>query len=118
MTSISDLAMRTMEATLGGLQKRIDVRSNNVANSATPQFRAQQVDFESALSEALGRGQEPTDVDPALSPAPNMPNVQGNTVDLGSDMVGMIKDNLAYDTAVSVFNYKAGILAAALRGQS
>ena len=118
MTSISDLAMRTMEATLGGLQERIDVRSNNVANSATPRFQAQQVDFESALSDALSRGQEPTAVEAAQSPAPNLPNGQGNTVDLASDMVGMIKDNLAYDTAVNVFNYKAGILGAALRGQA
>jgi flagellar basal-body rod protein FlgB len=116
MTPISDLAMRTMEATLGGLQKRIDVRSHNVANSSTPRFQAQQVDFESALSEALGRGQDPTDTEPATSPAPNLPNAQGNTVDLASDMVGMIKDNLAYDTAVNVFNYKAGILTTALRG--
>jgi hypothetical protein len=29
----------------------------------------------------------------------------------------MVKDNLAYDTVVNVFNYKAGILGTALRGQ-
>jgi flagellar basal-body rod protein FlgB len=109
--------MRTMEATLAGLQQRIDARSNNVANSATPGFQAQQVEFESALSDALGRGGDPAGVEPTASAAPNLPNGQGNTVDLASDMVGMIKDNLAYDTAVNVFNYKAGLIATALRSQ-
>lgn len=118
MTPIADLAMRTMEATLAGLQQRIDVRSHNVANSSTPWFRAQQVEFESLLSDALERGTEPGAVEAGISAAPNLPNGQGNTVDLGTDMVGMIKDNLAYDTAVNVFNYKAGILTTALRGQA
>ena len=109
--------MRTMEATLAGLQQRIDARSHNVANSATPGFRAQQVEFESLLSDALGRGGDPVDIEPAATAAPNLPNGQGNTVDLAGDMVGMIKDNLAYDTAVNVFNFKAGLITTALRSQ-
>lgn len=118
MTPIADLAMRTMEASLSGLQQRIDVRANNVANSSTPRFRAQQVAFESQLSDALRRGGDPVDVKPAVSAAPNLPNGQGNTVDLASDMVGMIKDNLLYDTTVNVFNHKAGLLTTALRGHA
>ena len=117
MTPIADVAMRTMEASLGALQQRIDVRSNNVANSSTPGFQAQQVEFESLLSDALQRGDDSVDIEPAVAAAPNLPNGNGNTVDLASDMVGMVKDNLAYDTVVNVFNYKAGILGTALRGQ-
>lgn len=115
--AISDVAMRTMQATLRGLQHRIDVRAHNVSNTATPRFQARQVDFESALADALDRGREPLTATPVTSPAMNLPNGQGNTVDLAGEMVGMVKDNLAYDTAVNVFNYKAGILGTALRGQ-
>lgn len=117
MTAIADVAMRTMEAGLGALQQRIDVRSNNVANSSTPGFQAQQVEFESLLADALRQGGDPAGITPVATAAPNIPNGNGNTVDLASDMVGMVKDNLAYDTVVNVFNYKAGILGTALRGQ-
>ena len=117
MSSLSDVAMRAMQATLGGLQQRIDVRSHNVANSATPGFRATQVDFESALADALERGDDPAGVRATATASMALPNGQGNTVDMAGEMVGMIKDNLAYDTAVAVFNHKAGILGTALRGQ-
>ena len=117
MSPIADLSMRTMQAALAGLQQRIDVRAHNVANVSIPGFRATEVDFESALSDALRNGDDPADAEPVTRLAANVSNGQGNTVDLADEMVGMVKDNLAYDTAVNVFNYKAGILGAALRGQ-
>ena len=117
MTPIADVAMRTMQASLRGLQQRIDVRADNVANSSTPRFQAKQVEFESLLSDALSQGGDPGSIEPAVSAAPNLPDANGNTVSLTSDMTGMVKDNLAYDTVVNVFNYKAGIIGTALRGQ-
>lgn len=113
---IADATTQTMQAAMAGLSRRLDVRAHNVSNSATPTFRAQQVEFEQLLADAVRAGGDPRAVRPTVSAAPNLPDGQGNTVDLATDMVGMLKDNLAYDTAVHAFNHKTGLLSMALRG--
>lgn len=118
MTPIGDTASKTMEAFLDGIQRRIEVRSHNVANSSTPNFLARQVQFEDVLAQALDRGSDPRTATPAVTRAANLPNGQGNTVDVAGDLVGLVKDNLAYDTAVNVFNHKAGLLRLALRSNA
>lgn len=118
LNGIGDQTMRALESALTGLSRRAEVRANNVANVNTPGFRAQRVDFEGTLREALRRGAPEGAGAPAVRPDPRLPNPQtGNSVDLESEVVGMIKDNLLRDAMVNSFNHKAALLRAAINGR-
>lgn len=115
MPDISDVSMRVVEVALDGLERRSDVRAQNMANVNTPGYAARTVDFESALADAVRRG----DVDArtsssALEPVMSIQNGQGNTVDLEGEMTGMLKDNLTRSTLVNHFNVKIAMLRAAI----
>lgn len=99
---------------LRGLNARADVRAHNLANVNTPGFQAMRVDFESTLRGALQRGGALQAGAPAITADPNLPNPNNNTVSLEGEMTGMMKDNLLRDAMVNTFNFKAGVLRAAL----
>jgi len=99
---------------LRGLNVRADVRAHNLANVNTPGFRAMRVDFESTLRGALQRGTAVSAGAPSVTPDPSLPNPNENTVSLEGEMTGMMKDNLLRDAMVNTFNFKAGVLRAAL----
>ena len=116
MSGISDTTMRAAEYALDGLARRADVRSHNVANHNTPGFRAGAVDFESALRQALATGRTEGIAQPVTTAAPSLPGPHQNTVDLETELVGMIKDNLMRDAMVNTFNAKVDLLRTAIRG--
>jgi flagellar basal-body rod protein FlgB len=113
VAGIGDTTMGAVEYALRGLAQRADVRANNLANVNTPGFRAARVDFESALAGALAAG-APERAAPAVLPAANLPNPNGNTVNLEGDLVGMMKDNLLREAMVNAFNHKAQLLRSAI----
>lgn len=112
---MNDITMGAVEYALRGLATRADVRANNVANVNTPGFRGQRVDFESTLSTALQRGAGPVAA-PAVLADMAMPNASGTTVDLETEMVGMMKDNLMRDAMINAHNFKTGVLRSAITG--
>jgi flagellar basal-body rod protein FlgB len=50
--------MRGLTTALGGLSKRQNAISNNIANVETPGYRAQEVSFEASLNKLLSNGVE------------------------------------------------------------
>ena len=117
MNPIDDATTRTVEYALRGLALRGEVRANNVANLNTPQFRAGDVDFQSALRTAVVKGTTDRIAAPEVHAGNGLPDPSGNTVDLETEMVGMIKDNLLRDAMVNAFNFKAGVLRGAITGR-
>jgi flagellar basal-body rod protein FlgB len=115
MVAVADTTMAAAEYALRGLQQRADVRAHNVANHATPGFRAMRVDFETALASAVARGGPPAA--PSVQPAMSLPDVHNNTVNLESEIVGMMKDNLQRDAMVNAYNAKTGMLRVAIQGR-
>jgi len=111
---ISDRTMAAAEYALRGLTTRADVRAHNMANANTPGFRAQRVDFESALRGALTTGDPARTAAPAPQPGVDLPGANGNTVSVETEMVGMLRDNLLRDAMVNAFNHKAQMLRTAL----
>lgn len=114
---VADVTMGVTEYALRGLAQRADVRANNVSNLNTPGFRAQRVDFESSLQDAIARGTPARAAAPVVSADPTLPNPNGGTVDLENEMVGMIKDNLMRDALVNAYNAKVTILRTAIGGR-
>jgi len=119
MLPISDTTMRAVEYALGGLKARGDNRAHNVANVNTPGFEAKDVDFESTLRTALTLGGDPgRAAPPAVTPGQGLPNGLGNTVDLETEIVGLMKDNLLRDAMVNAYNFKTNVLRTAINGGS
>ena len=114
MNGIGDAMTASVEYALRGLATRADVRATNLANVNTPGYRAARVDFETALRTAVAAGAPETVGAPTISADPNLPNGNNNTVSLEGEVVGMMKDNLLRDAMVNAFNYKAGVLRAAI----
>ena len=116
MLPISDKAMDTIEYALEALTLRSEVVANNVANSEVPGFTASRVTFEGELRRALeGRGPEQLGT-PSIEVAPGTPDATGNTVNLETEVVEMIRTNLLQQAMVEAFNFKAGVLRTAMRG--
>lgn len=116
MSLVGDPTATVVQAALRGLALRSDVRAHNVANVNTPGFQAQRVDFESALSAALGAG-DPLTAAPAVLPDPRLPNANNNTVNLESELIGMMTDNLTRDALVNALNHRVSALRTAIGGR-
>lgn len=117
MVPLSDATMRAVELAMRGLATRADMQAHNLANINTPNFRAKRVDFETALRAALNGGR----IDRATStaqvlPADGLPDGQGNTVDIETEVVGMMKDNLMRQAMANAYNFKVGVLRTAING--
>ena len=103
-----------------------NVISSNIANADTPGYKAKAVEFESALRDALGIG----DQLPATETNPNhrvhrmtdsvMPEIyeevnsveslDGNTVDRASEMAKLAENQLLYDASTEMLKRKLGML--------
>lgn len=114
MNPIDGGATRAVEQALRGLALRGEVRAHNVANLNTPGFRARDVDFQAALRTAVATGTTDRMAAPQVVAGNGLPDASGNTVDLETEMVGMMKDQLLRDAMVNAFNFKAAITRAAI----
>ena len=107
MVGIGDVTMSTAAFALRGLSVRADVRADNLANANTPEFVAGSVDFESSLRDALRDGRIDTDeVRAGVDVAHNMPGPHQNLVDIDTEMVGVLRDQLLRNAMVNAYNFK------------
>lgn len=116
---IDGLTMQGLEFALDGMKARFDVHANNLANANTPGFVSERVDFESTLRDALqGRDLDGLrSAEPTTSNAMGLPDAQGNTVSLETEMTELMKANLMQRTLVNAYNHKVGVLRAAITGR-
>lgn len=103
-----------------------NVISANVANADTPGYKAKTMEFESALRDALGVGDQlpPAETDPkhivhrATDPVepeiyddPNgVESLDGNTVDRAAEMAKMAENQILYDASTEMLKRKLGML--------
>lgn len=117
MTSIGDLTMSGLEFALDGVKARMDVHADNLTNANTPGFVSKRVDFESSLRQAMATGDLRGVPGPAVENAMGLPDAQGNTVSLETEMAELMKANLMQRTLVNAYNFKVGVLRAAITGR-
>lgn len=111
-----DVTAQTALSAIDGVSLRGEVRANNIANANTPGYRAEHVPFETALADALQRG-EPAAARFEPVASPSMVGPDGNSVDLETEMVGGMKDGLLRQAMINGFNFKTGQLRVAMGGQ-
>jgi flagellar basal-body rod protein FlgB len=94
--------------------QRMSVLASNIANASTPQYKARDVDFSSALRNAE-RGGVP--ISPLQYRIPLQPSLDGNTVEMATEQTAFAENAIAYRTSLSFLNGRITSMVRALRGE-
>jgi flagellar basal-body rod protein FlgB len=107
--------------------ERMTLLASNIANAATPGYKARDLDFASALQGELRSGLKRTDVrhlDPLSAEAgairfrkPIQPSLDGNTVELATEQLQFAETALRYRSTLGILNGRISSLTAALKGE-
>ena len=111
----SQLIAKMMELT----QQRQQVISHNLANANTPGYIRQDIDFGAQFQEAL-RARSADEYDAIrATPAEDLESpfrLDGNNVEVPSEMGNMMQNGLMYELLVKAFNTRTSILRMAMQG--
>ncbi len=100
------------EKSLGIYAKRLELIASNIANADTPHYKARDVDFKAALSQAMmqpeaqlkgdrkSRSVLPNDPFPVLFRAPAQASVDNNTVDMDIERAAFADTAIRYEFAM------------------
>jgi flagellar basal-body rod protein FlgB len=115
-----DVSTVALERALAGSALRQQVLSNNIANANTPGFRRSDVDFKSALADALGDdeaaesvGQVTFGVDADASGATRF---DGSNVDVDREMAALAENSLDYQAISTTLRARLRMLETAISG--
>lgn len=129
LTSVLDRQGRALEL----LSQRQRVLSGNIANADTPGFKAQDIDFASALQQANaaqaatpatrpgqlalgGIGAAPGEA-PVVFRTAEQPSVDGNTVDLDRERANFADNAMRYEATLRFINGHVKTMLSAITGQ-
>jgi len=109
--------------------KRNDILASNIANAATPHFKARDVDFEAELDQIAGDAglstSDPRHIPMMLSAnnsrlkyrVPTNPALDGNTVELAVEQMQFSENVVRYQTTLSFLNRRISGLTSAIKGE-
>lgn len=98
--------------------RRMGMITSNIANAATPGYKARDLDFGAALDAKLAGAQS----DEALERStryrvPVMPSLDGNTVEMATEQTAFAENALAYSTTLEFLNGRVNTIKRALKGE-
>jgi flagellar basal-body rod protein FlgB len=100
--------------------QRMGVIASNIANAATPGYKARDIDFNAALDARLAnaRGAASFGGDAQmLYRQPTMPSMDGNTVELNREQVAFAENAVAYSATLSFVQGRVNTITRALKGE-
>jgi flagellar basal-body rod protein FlgB len=112
---LDDIATVTLSKALSGLSDRERVSANNISNIETPNFRAGKVSFEDSLRSAVAGG-DPSSATISQSLSTETPGVNGNNVDMDTEIVGDEKTQMQFQLVSTALNSKFALIDAAIKG--
>lgn len=106
-------------AALAIRSQRMAMLASNIANAATPGYKARDIDFDKALSLATGAGKS---ADAASSEAmgyrvPVQGSLDGNTVELATEQTQFAENAVRYRTTLSFLEGRIATVMQALKGE-
>jgi flagellar basal-body rod protein FlgB len=113
---IFDNTQLALERAISGASMRHEVLANNLANAETPGFQRSDVDFHTALSQAMKTG-DPARIENATFQTQRENQTlraDGNGVDVDVESSNLAKNSLEYDALISVARARIGILKSAM----
>jgi flagellar basal-body rod protein FlgB len=114
--TLIDTTQLALERAISGASMRQSVLANNLANSETPGFRRMDVDFHSALAQAISTGERTAIEAAQFTPQqdPQTMRADGNGVDIDTESAAMAKNGLEYEALVSVARSRIEIFQTAM----
>jgi len=100
--------------------QRLAMLASNIANAATPNYKARDIDFQKALSDATGNGGMSAGQAAQSNVGYRIPletSVDGNTVELSTEQNQFAENALQYKTTLSFLEGRIGTVMQALRGE-
>lgn len=94
--------------------QRMSVLASNIANAATPGYKARDIDFGEALK-AAQHGQDTSVATKYRTPL--QASLNGNTVELSSEQTAFAENAVAYRTTLSFLNSRISTVQRALKGE-
>ena len=94
--------------------QRMSMIASNIANAATPGYKARDLDFGQAL-EAAQRGSDTSAATKFRTPL--QASLDGNTVELSSEQTAFAENAVQYRTTLSFLNARIATVNRALKGE-
>jgi len=109
-------------------EQRNEMLASNIANAATPGYKARDIDFNSALQAELGNGDMRTSNGKHFANSqmasmqagyrvPTTSSMDGNTVEMGVEQLEFAENTVRYQTSLALLNRKISGLATAIKGE-
>lgn len=112
--SLLDTTQLSLQAAMRGSMVRQSLLTNNLSNADTPGYRAQDVNFQSALSGALAAGRSPASVTFTPSTVGGAVNADGNGVNQEQTSAELAENGLLYEDLAAVAAQRNQILTTAI----
>lgn len=98
--------------------QRMGILTGNIANAATPGYKARDIDFAAALDAKMdGADNARAIAGSTRYRIPVMPSLDGNTVELSNEQMAFAENALAYSATLSFVQGRANTLTRALKGE-
>lgn len=97
--------------------QRMGLIASNIANAATPGYKARDIDFATALKARLaGAGEEQATQAATQYRVPVMPSLDGNTVELSTEQLAFSQNAVGYSATLSFIRGRVDTITRALKG--
>lgn len=94
--------------------QRMSMLASNIANAATPNYKARDMDFAQALRQAS----DGESIESAIQyRVPLQPSLDGNTVEMSTEQTAFAENALAYRSSLSFLQGRVGTMMRALKGE-
>lgn len=97
--------------------QRMGLITSNIANAATPGYKARDIDFASALNARMGGASNDTAINSATRyRVPVMPSLDGNTVEMATEQLAFSENAVGYSATLSFIRGRVDTITRALKG--
>lgn len=98
--------------------QRMSVLGSNIANAATPGYKARDVDFVAALNARLGGTETARATSSAIQyRIPSMASLDGNTVEMATEQAAFSENAVAYSATLNFLRGRVETVTRAIRGE-
>ena len=98
--------------------QRMGLITSNIANAATPGYKARDIDFAAALkARTAGVGADQAMQGAMRYRVPVMPSLDGNTVELGTEQLAFSENAVGYSATLSFIRGRVETITRSLRGE-